>query len=485
MKMVKSLLLGTAAGLVALSGAQAADLPVKAKPVQYVKICSLYGAGFYYIPGTDTCIKVGGFMRAEVNFNAQGSYAVQTGAIGNANNQYVDFWRTRFGVSFDTRTQTEYGTLRSYALIASTDSNSQSTQVVKGQTGPGFGNSPGSANDPYTALWSNAAFIQFAGFTAGKLGSFFDYDLQPYSNQTNFWGSNLAGGGIDLFAYTAQLGNGLSASIAAENAQGHRLQVWDGTGTALGGVSTTTTVPALPATTVAGWQYSNQQVPDIIGNLRVDQAWGGAQVMGAYHELNLIQGTTATAASINSSGYALGAGVKVNLPMIGVGDNVIAQFTYAQGATLYIGSGINVATALTNSGGTTRALAYGEDAVVDAAGGLHKTSGWSVTGGFEHHWNPAWKTSLFGAYGQLNYDATASAVLVTATGAGSAGSANWNYTQIGSRTVWTPVANLDLSVEVMYNSLNTGFGGSGTAATGFGNLNWVSGIFRAQRNFYP
>src|SRR6185437_3910931 len=52
MKMVKSLLLGTAAGLVAIAGAQAADLPVKAKPVQYVKICSLYGAGFYYIPGT-------------------------------------------------------------------------------------------------------------------------------------------------------------------------------------------------------------------------------------------------------------------------------------------------------------------------------------------------------------------------------------------------------------------------------------------------
>ncbi|MBS0534197.1 MAG: porin, partial [Proteobacteria bacterium] len=73
MKMVKSLLLGTAAGLVAAAGAQAADLPVKAKPVQYVKICSLYGAGFYYMPGTDTCIKIGGFVRAEVNFNAGGS----------------------------------------------------------------------------------------------------------------------------------------------------------------------------------------------------------------------------------------------------------------------------------------------------------------------------------------------------------------------------------------------------------------------------
>jgi Porin subfamily len=63
MKAVKTLLLGTAAGLVAVAGAQAADMPVKAKPVQYVKICSLYGDGFYYIPGTDTCLKMGGYMR--------------------------------------------------------------------------------------------------------------------------------------------------------------------------------------------------------------------------------------------------------------------------------------------------------------------------------------------------------------------------------------------------------------------------------------
>ena len=56
MKMVKSLLLlRSAAGLVAVSVGQAADLPVKTKPVQYVKVCSLYGAGFYYMPGTDIC----------------------------------------------------------------------------------------------------------------------------------------------------------------------------------------------------------------------------------------------------------------------------------------------------------------------------------------------------------------------------------------------------------------------------------------------
>ena len=70
MKMVKSLLLVSAAGLVAISGAQAADLPVKAKPVEYVKVCSLYGVGFYYVPGTDICLKIGAYFRAEYAFGA-------------------------------------------------------------------------------------------------------------------------------------------------------------------------------------------------------------------------------------------------------------------------------------------------------------------------------------------------------------------------------------------------------------------------------
>ena len=82
MKMVKSLLLGTAAGLVAIAGAQAADLPVKAKPVQYVKICSLYGAGFYYIPGTDTCLKIGGWVRLYTLYGANGNSTNGALAVG-------------------------------------------------------------------------------------------------------------------------------------------------------------------------------------------------------------------------------------------------------------------------------------------------------------------------------------------------------------------------------------------------------------------
>ena len=84
MKMVKSLILGSAAGLIAVGGAQAADLPLKAKAVEYVRICSLYGAGFYYMPGTDTCIKLGGYLRADTIVNSGNDYGFSTGAPDGA-----------------------------------------------------------------------------------------------------------------------------------------------------------------------------------------------------------------------------------------------------------------------------------------------------------------------------------------------------------------------------------------------------------------
>jgi len=64
---VKRVLLGSAAGVFAVAGAQAADLAVKAKPVEYVRVCSLYGAGFWYVPGTDTCIKIGAFVKLQLH----------------------------------------------------------------------------------------------------------------------------------------------------------------------------------------------------------------------------------------------------------------------------------------------------------------------------------------------------------------------------------------------------------------------------------
>src|SRR5512135_928833 len=95
MKMVKSLLLGSAAGLVAIAGAQAADLPVKAKPVQYVKICSLYGAGFYYVPGTDMCLKIGGWVRQQISWNTNGSSSTTGALIQNTQARQTTDWATR------------------------------------------------------------------------------------------------------------------------------------------------------------------------------------------------------------------------------------------------------------------------------------------------------------------------------------------------------------------------------------------------------
>src|SRR5690242_17317703 len=130
MKMVKSLLLGSAAGLVAVAGAQAADMPVKAAAVQYVKICSLYGDGFYYLPGTDICVKIGGYVRAELGYLDGSSTTFgpfQPGSAGfsaTTSNGYTDRldgndfnFRSRAYMSMDTRQQTEYGVLRTYLNI--------------------------------------------------------------------------------------------------------------------------------------------------------------------------------------------------------------------------------------------------------------------------------------------------------------------------------------------------------------------------------
>src|SRR4029077_11904929 len=110
--MAKSLILGSAAGLVAMGGAQAADLPVKAKPVEYVKICSLYGAGFFYIPGTDTCIKLGGYLRVDANYGG-GVYDApfwsgDAGMEPSQGNRFADRInaRSRLALTVDTRTAT-------------------------------------------------------------------------------------------------------------------------------------------------------------------------------------------------------------------------------------------------------------------------------------------------------------------------------------------------------------------------------------------
>src|SRR5258706_5616557 len=87
--MKKALLVG-ATSLLSVGVTHAADLPSKAKPVEYVKVCSLYGAGYYYIPGTDICMKIGGYLRSEADVNAGGTFtpAVEAGFTDNRANNH-------------------------------------------------------------------------------------------------------------------------------------------------------------------------------------------------------------------------------------------------------------------------------------------------------------------------------------------------------------------------------------------------------------
>jgi hypothetical protein len=451
MKMVKSLLLGTAAGLVAMSGAQAADLPVKAKPVQYVKICSLYGAGFYYIPGTDTCIKIGGFVRTEMNFNAGGSFSFLNGNLDDPNRNDV-LWRSRAVVTFDVRSQTEYGTLRSYMAGGYQWDNG---------AGSGVNSSPAGALNNSLNIYRG--FIQWAGFTAGRSKSFFDvFDTPVYSNTTNIWTSDTGGTGINLLGYTAQFGNGFSATIAIEDGAHRRI---------CGGGAVFSCNAGIQNTTYAGVSW-----PDAVANLRIDQAWGSAQVMGALH---YVEAVTATGGSNDEIGFAVGAGLHLNLPFLGARDTFTAQVTYAEGAMHYVGSGIGAGILARNlSSGfpvvTEFAAGPGFDATMLPDGSLSLTTGWSVGAGIQHYWTPTLRTSLYGFYGELNYS----------TGPATCGlaSCDWSMWQIGSRTVWNPVTNLDLSVDILYNTID---GVSGAGGITDNTVSSLQGMVRAQRNFYP
>jgi hypothetical protein len=470
MKMVKSLLLGSAAGLVAIAGAQAADLPVKAKPVQYVKICSLYGAGFFYIPGTDTCLKVGGALRAEADFNANGSYNPYRSVNWDDPARNREVSRVRGYISVDARTQTQYGTLRGYINIAGMNTNSGSPAST-GSISPG--------GNAYNVPYNPAMFLQFAGFTAGSTESFFTFDAQPYSNETPWWSSSSGGNGNPTFAYTAQFGNGFSATIAAEDTTGRQSNIW------IPGVT------VAPATGVTGNNgYGGRRWPDLVVNARLDQAWGGAQIMGALHDTYANYGGGVTDAA---TGYAIGVGAKFNLPSLGKGDYIQGQLAYMRGATNYIavnsGFGGNTAVNLRDGFPAVVSSAVGpiNDAVSLGAGNIELSKGWAFNLGYEHFWNTMWKTSLYGSYGKISYSAASSAVIAAAIGGGTAGSATWSSWNIGSRTTWTPVQNLDLSIDVMYTSVQTAFAGSvGPAAQGtYADKDFWAGIFRAQRNFWP
>lgn len=114
---IRGLLFGSAAAMVAVSGARAADavMAPEPEPVEYVRVCDAYGSGFFYIPGTETCLQISGYVWYQV-----GATSDQGGIFAGDTPNYWGFdpdgWNksVRARVNFDARSETEWGTLRSY-----------------------------------------------------------------------------------------------------------------------------------------------------------------------------------------------------------------------------------------------------------------------------------------------------------------------------------------------------------------------------------
>jgi len=470
MKMVKSLLLASAAGLVAIAGAQAADLPVKAKAVEYVKVCSLYGAGFYYIPGTDICLKVGGHVRADIGYGGGSSLTTGPFASGWNNRAADNPWvqRNLFFASFDARSQTAYGTARAYFAV---------------------GQLADSPNGIFNSAYNYRGFIQWAGFTFGQAQSFFDF--YSYAGYQYYYGiaNDTIPSGARLAAYTAQFGGGVSATLSLEEPRRTTI-----TNSTTAGSGSSAAIPTL----LAG-NYVAIRWPDVVANLRVDQAWGSAQVMGAVHDASvsylgaLVAGGAANGelgqATADAIGWAVGAGVKVNLPSLGAGDSIALQGVYAVGATKYAANllGYNAFSFNPNNG--TMGFGLSTDGVQSATG-INLTTSWSLAAALEHFWRPDLKTSVWVNYVALDYGAAANAQLAGINN-------DWSTWAVGTRTQWDVSKQLSLGGEVVYSYLKSACAGVcvynvTTAGNGIPVSVWNmadqsewSFRFRAQYNFLP
>ena len=200
--------------------------------------------------------------------------------------------------------------------------------------------------------------------------------------------------------------------------------------------------------------FGGQEIPDIVGNLRVDQAWGAAQLSAAYHEVNTVNtngaGAAATFTNAQEDGFAVQGGVQIKLPMLAAGDDLWIEGAYQEGAYLYQDSG-------NFFNGGFNALAVGgfqhidHDAIAISTPGapagsysLEKGTGFSAMAAINHYFSPNFHDVLFGSYEEISYG-RAKNVDWTLGGLGDA-----SEYRIGNQFLFDPVKNLEIGLEFDY-----------------------------------
>ena len=503
MKVVKSLLLGTAAGFVAFAGAQAADLPVKAKPVQYVKVCDMYGAGFFYVPGTETCIKLGGYVRFNTYVNATSGTAATNGGFGRYNHAETKDVTTRARVYLtgDVRSQTSFGTLRSYYAVQIQNPTGNPAASTGGTTG----------TNSAATVQIIRGFIQFAGFTIGRTTSLADTPDAVSALVANGWpgiGGSTGPTGINAIQYTFQFGNGFSGSIGVEDS--------DQRDRPISNLSNAAALnPSFANNASSSGANIGSTVPEITANLDVTQAWGSARVVGAVHNIRsayysgpgaggafgncvglaaAYPGNEACGRPSDKWGYYVGAGFTITAIPGMPGDLFGVSAGYSDGATAYT-TGFN-SISMVKGGKVT--YGFAPDAVYTNRGDMQTTKSWWVSSGYQHAWTPNFKSSLFAAYVGVDFNNAAHRQIANVV-CGAPGAANCNpdysYWLVGSRIFnWTPVQNFNIGLDIIYWKFNSAFKGGGNSATVgapfvtakriANNDTWVANL-QITRSFWP
>jgi hypothetical protein len=482
----------------------------------------LHGAGFFYIPGTDTCLRVGGRARFEAQY-----FSHLSRNTSNAG------FRGLGRLNIDARTATPYGTLRAFVRF---EIATRTGGQLKSGTQERFANAfPATGQDTVNQLQKfvdvDKAFVQFAGLTAGRAQSFFDF----YAGDLEFIGAGIySNTNTNLLAYTATFGGGFSATLSMEDPVYRRNAVFaqgvlGGTGLAAGAPGAQSGINFLSgavAIAAVGSAFDapalnldvaqRTRLPDFVGVLRYDGAWGSAQVMGAVHEINTgkfvgtagfatgivpVGAVTVTGARVPNIeyGWAVGGGLKVNLPQLAPGDQLWLQGAYGNGAAAYTGTFNPGGTDTVTSNLDGKFAVTTVDAVVTGRGRLELTETWSVMGAFLHYWNPEWRSGVYAGYGQTNYDPrlrNANFGPAGITGFVAAPPATLAATNATFRSfdtyyaagnlIWSPVKDLDIGVEVVYQRYEIA-NGRVTAAEGRSPTATVAdnilARFRVQRDF--
>ncbi len=159
---ITSLLIASTAALSSVTVAQAADAIVAAEPepMEYVRVCDAFGTGYFYIPGTETCLKVGGYVRVQLDARSDDDFGGEGGYRTN----------TRGHLTLDAKSDTEYGTLAATINMEANTNSSTSYDLTIG----GVDYNVSSANNDF---YLDETFIELGGLRVGYFYNYFDTGL--------------------------------------------------------------------------------------------------------------------------------------------------------------------------------------------------------------------------------------------------------------------------------------------------------------------